>query len=187
MKFYGRIISNEICHCISSNQLELRYLELTFTTVSLNGIKSLCKLEKLEELNISCNKEIDDSCIELISKSLKLKVLKISGPKITGLGFGNFSSLRKLDCSRCINLEGSNIIDLLRSASNLEELDIRSCKEITNSVIDVAIEVSKTRINNVLLTICLSYVNHVDFDKIEKESPLLHLPTFLFCWKLCIG
>ena len=92
--------------------------------------------------------------------------------KVTGLGFVNLSNIRKLNCRACINLQDNNVIDLLRCASNLELLNIQCCETITNSVMDVAIEVTKRRSNNVVLKM-IFYNTSISYDKITDISPLL--------------
>ena len=64
------------------------------------------------------------------------------------------------------------LIDFLKIASKLEYLNIKFCDEITSDVIKVAIEETKKRTNNIVLTIRTSYDT---FDELDDTSPLLHL------------
>ena len=86
----------------------------------------------------------------------------------------NFPNLRELECSDCENLEDENLIILLKCARNLEKLDIRHCKKITDRVILIAIEESRKRTNNILLKILIAGTK-IKTDEIKEKSRLLYL------------
>ena len=172
---------DEVCHYISENLPELRYLKLgENVNVTARGLESLCKLEKLKELEIKElsyeeREECETAEIESIGKLRNLEVLKFCWlVDITGAGLGGLSNLKKLICYYSLNLEDDHLISLLRCADNLELLDIENCEKITNRVIDVAIEVTKKRTNNILLQINI-YNTAVDIYEIKEHSTLLYL------------
>ena len=140
----------------------------------------ITNLIKLKLLDLSgCKGIIDDDLISF-SHLPKLEVLKVSRlVKITGSVLDNFLNLKILHCVNCSNLMNRNLIRFLRCASNLELLDIRKCSKITNSVINAAIEVTKNRINNLLLEICVSG-ELANIDEVEGTSPLMYLRIFYF-------
>ena len=173
------VLSNKCCRYIGTNLLELKILKMSRCKgVSFKGIKSICNLEKLEELDLSVCEEITDSELELISKLPRLQVLDIGGiDNVTGKGFVGFSSLKKLECHLCRNLEDFGLINLLKCATNLEKLDIGHCEKITDCVIDSAIEVTKKRTNNIVLEVIIYDVD-INYEKMKTTSPLLHLDHF---------
>ena len=83
-------------------------------------------------------------------------------------------NLKELYFSGCFQLENISMIILLRCATNLEVLNIKGCPKITKSVINVAIQVTKLRTNNIVLELHIDGKN-VDTDEIKKQSPILHL------------
>ena len=108
----------------------------------------------------------------------KLQILKIQNiDEITGSGLGGFYNLRKLNCSFCFSLKDDGLMSLLRCTNNLELLDIQCCFNITNSLIDFAIAVTKNRKNNVVLIIYMRDTS-INFGKIEENSPLLYLSMY---------
>ena len=161
---------------ISLNLLELKNLKIyDCRNISLSSLKLICMLEKLEELDLSYCQEVSDHTLELFGGLSKLKVLVIVGiDKITGSGLSVLTKLKELNCIGCKNLENNGVIGLLRSVPNLEKFDISGCIKITNSVVDVAIQVTKVRTNNVVLKLCIRDTA-VDIVKIEEKSSLLHL------------
>ena len=174
------LFSNELCHYISCNLLELKSLTFYFCEFSLSSIQSVSKLHGLEKLDLTGCYGISDSSLEVISKLPKLQVLRVEGlRKITGSGFGGFPNLEKLNCSFCENVENNGLVNLLRCANKLKVLDFRYCPKITNSVIDVAIEVTENRKDYVILEVYIAGTS-IDIDKIVKKSPLLYLNLNLY-------
>ena len=135
-----------------------------------------CNLLELKYLDISGYYDFDLNYeFNLICKLPKLEVLDISGQsEITGSGLENFPNLRELDCSDCENLEDENLIILLKCARNLEKMDIRNCKKITNRVMLIAIEETRKRTNNILLKISIAGTK-IKIDEIKEKSRLLCL------------
>ena len=144
--------SNTFFQHISSNLPKLKQLFLSnLQSISEIGLESICKMEKLEELYIFH---------ERFS---------------SGLGIDRLSKIKKLCFCGWINLEDAYLISLLfKCADSIKYLDIRNCPKITNSVINVAIEITKKRVNNNLLKILIKG-SSINVDKIRDKSPLLHL------------
>ena len=146
--FPGSIPRNYFNH-VSSNLLEL---------------KNLC-LGRCEDAS-----DID---LEAICKLPKLEILEIFDiQNITGSGLANLSNLKEFRCYDCENLEDDSLISLLKCASNLELLDVIRCRKITNSTINFAIKVTKSRRNNVVLKIKIIGCS-VNIDEIAETSPFL--------------
>ena len=116
-----------------------------------------------------------DRDLELIARLLRLQILKIV--YITAAGLADMSNLKDLDGRGCINLEDDGRINLLKCAANLEILDFTDCKKITISVVNVAIEMTKNRTNNILIEISVGRTK-INVNKIKKKSPLLNLSTY---------
>ena len=181
LNIFGQEVSNELFLYISENLLNLKMLNISRCKgISLKGIQLICKLENLEELHFSGCEEISDDSLELFNQLPKLQFLNIKGlSTVTGSGLTGFVNLKTLDCSHCENLEDNSVISLLRCSPKLELLDIRWCEKITNSVIDVAIEVTKSRRNNITLEIDI-FGTSVDVDVVQKMSSMLHLDSELY-------
>ena len=129
----------------------------------------------LKVLSLSDCEGISDSHIESLYKFKKLEVLKLYGlNEITGSGLENLASLKELHTPICHRLKDNHLISLLRFASNLQVIDLQNCDEITNSLVNAAIEETKKRKNNLLLEICIGGTS-IDIEKIEETSSLLHL------------
>ena len=170
------IISTKLLKCIIENLSELRTLTLrSCTGLSLKNIKLICKLENLKELDISNCSGVSDDALKLVGELGKLQVLRIvANFEITDEGLVGLSNLKELYCRGCRNLEDHGVINLLKCTSDLQVLDVRKCSRITNSVVDVAIQVTKLRTNNVLLDLHVNGTS-INIDKIKENSPLLHL------------
>ena len=152
-----QVVTKRFIDYMSSNVLELKYLDISGDYYNRLKCKfdSICKLQKLEYLNISYH---------------------IS---IAGSEFGNLPNLKELYCVGCENLEDENVISLLKCATNLRMLDIRLCKKISYRVIDTAIEVTRKRRNNIVLEI------QIECSKIkpdETDPSTLRLPL-LYIWE----
>ena len=180
---------------------KLKTLDIDFYDFSVDdAIKLVCTLKDLENLTITFQDEFKHterflryvSCnlINLLFLSFEgdngpfnfdfigalpnLEELCISNfSNVAGSRFDNLTKLKKLIFFDCY-LEDDFLIELLRCAPNLEYLCITDCPKITNTVIDVAIEVTKHRTNNVMLTIDRQGTK-ISFDKIVEISPWLHL------------
>ena len=177
LRFRYEPVSNKILRSISQNILGIRILSLHFSyaVLSSDSINLICKLRKLEELTICGCENFSDSAFELIGDLPELKMLRLEElNESTGAGLRHLLKIKKFYCFGCINLEDNGLIDLLRCATSLEILDIYNCKKITNSVIDVAIQVTKVRTNNVVLEINIGF-KKVNTDEIKEMSPLLHI------------
>ena len=122
---------------------------------------------------------ITDSDLKPTCNLSKLEVLKIDLLlKITGSGLGRLPNLKKLHCLHCKNLQDDHLIRLLRSADKLQYLDITGCNRITNSVLNVDIEVTKSRENNVASNVALEMKidrTGINPNEISDRSTLLYL------------
>ena len=136
-----------------------------------------CNLLELKYLDLSTNNFVSDEDAKLLSQLAKLEVLKIYNlSHITCSGLCDFPNLKEMHCYFCSNLGNDFLIRLLRCADKLKYLDIRGCGKITNPVLDVAIEQTKKRTNNILLEIHIFTLGkNLDMEKIIDKSPLLHL------------
>ena len=158
---------------------------IAWLTISVNSDKIItesflnyisCNLIQLKYLDISANiYQITNLNFDLNVEFKNLEVLNISRHvRITGLGLRKFTNLKELYCEGCENLQDIHLASLLRCAANLRILNIRGCKKITNEIIDLAIELTRKRINNILLKIQVKSTK-IKTAKIEEESHLLHL------------
>ena len=146
----NRAVTENFFHYISSNLPNLTYLNLIMSDVTTDldfGI--LCNLSNLE-------------------------TLKIEQLDVTGTGLGKLCNLKELYCNGCKNLGEDNLISLLRSASNLELLEVRRCLKVTNSIINVAIEETKNRKNNLVLRVLVRGTK-IQISEIKEKSGFLHL------------
>lgn len=112
---------------------------------------AICSLKKLKKLQLSGIDTVDDYILGLIPMSVE--TLGLSVCSITDDGAQPF----------------------IRKHSNLQDLDIRFCA-ITNQTLEVAVQVTKKRVNNKVLTI--SYTHDDVFDVLPfncDDSPLLKL------------
>ena len=124
------LVTKELLNHISCNLKELKYLHLYYCeNVCDEDFKSLSNLKKLESLYL------------------------IEVNRINGSGLGGFPNLKELICPGCEKLEDDFLIRMLKCASQLAYLDIRECDQVTSAVIKVAIEETKMRTNNTVLTI----------------------------------
>ena len=145
-------ITESFLEYISCNLPELKYLDLRGDGCDFFILK----------FNFTCNFP-------------KLEVLHISEQsEITGSGLENFPNLRELYCTRCEKIEDENVISLLKCATNLQMLDLRLCKKITNRIVDTAIEVTRKRTNNILLEISTAGTK-IKVVEIKEKLPLLIL------------
>ena len=157
IKFSSRekgVLTENLFSFISSTLLKLKSLDISYSGEGITDfdIESLSNLPNLEELNIGYNN------------------------RITGSVLVKLPNLKKLHCYYCNDLEDDSLISFLRCAANLELLDICDRKKIRTSVINVAIEITKKRTNDLILEIRIKE-NQIDFKKIIDKSSLLHLNT----------
>ena len=100
----------------------------------------------LHKINLTGCSWITDYELASFSSLTNLKILEICGcENLSGWILVKFPSLKELNCRKCNKLENNHLINFLRCANNLELLDIIGCFQITNSVINIAIEVTKIR------------------------------------------
>ena len=146
------VITDKFCNYIGSNLLELKFLNLSgYDSISDLDLKSICKLIKLEILNISGLKNV------------------------TGLRLCQLLNLKILYCNYCSNLTNDSLISLLKSANNLELLDVRCCDKITNTLVNAAVDITMNRKSNIVLEIIVKSDDRIDINKISKVSNLLYI------------
>ena len=145
-------IAESFLDYLSRNLLELKYLCIFGNIRNISSYKFdlNCKFQKLEALEISWQS------------------------KFTGSGLENFPNLKKFSCFEGENLDDENVINLLKCANNLESLNVRGCKKITNAVVNTALELTRKRTNGVMLTIG-TFGTKINIDEILEKSPLLRL------------
>ena len=146
--FHRKLDYESFFKCISCNLLKLRHLEIYKIRGTLNrAFELLWDSPNLEE------------------------VVMMNVNDVTGYGLDKLINLKKLNCCNCPNFESDNLIKLLKCAPNLEYL---RCP-MKNSVIDVAIDVTKNRTNNVLLTIYCCGMSTDSIMSIDNIPTLLSL------------
>ena len=144
-------LSTDFYNCLNSNLLQLKNLCLcSCENLSDVDIETLHKLPNLEALDISANENI------------------------TGSGLCKLPNLKKLICYYCISLIDDSLISFLKCATDLEYLNLGRCPEITNAVIEAAIQVTKLRTNNIVMRVGIQDTS-VNIDTIENTPPLLVL------------
>ena len=149
------VLNKCLFNFVSSTLPNLKYLDISYNTgITDNDLEPLCNLGNLEELDISNN-------------------YTIAGSKLF-----KFSNLKKLCCASSYKINDFNLIRFLKSADNLELLDIRGCEQISSSTINAAIEITKKRTNNLILEINLNF-NRINFNEVKEKSPLLHLDEYV--------
>ena len=144
------VFSKKLFSFISSNLLQLKYLDISCSKCTDSDLEPIINLPNLKDLDISWN------------------------DNITGLVLFKFTRLKKLICRRCKNLENDALKSFLRRAVDLELLDIQYCPKLKTSVINIAIAITNGRTNNLTLEIILC-PSQVDFKKIKDKSPFLYL------------
>ena len=144
-------------------------------------------LHELKYLDISNCRGITDKDLFFICKLPKLEVLKMNKiDTVFGAGLGVAYNLKELHCFGCEKLINDSLLRLMLVASNLEYLDIRRCLKITNLTINAAIEIKKTRKNNIILEIKMlrhfqgeinlfPLFKQPGFNSFVGNFPLLHL------------
>ena len=146
-------ITGDITWSVSRlEELKDLHISGSYNSITDFGLNSICKLYKLESLDISCNSDITGSEFKRAS----------------------FNNLKKLICSCCINLEDGGLIRLLKCAKNLEYLNISYCYKITNATIDAAITILKNRANNAILEIIIDATD-ININEIDENILSLHL------------
>lgn len=73
--------------------------------------------------------------------------------KITDEVLNDMPKLKTLQCRGCPALKDKGISALIEMAQNLELLDLSGCNNITNELLEVAVESTKHRTNNVVLKV----------------------------------
>ena len=94
--------------------------------------------------------------------------------QVTGNQLKTVHSLKTLYCARCFSLQEDSLAQLILNSHELEQLDIQTCKFVTNSLVNVALVATRSRTNNIKLKI-FAMDSSIDVSKIEGESELLEI------------
>ena len=121
----------DITAYIGDRMLLLKYLDISASYQILRSEQffRICNLPELEILKMN-----HSICIH----SIDLRFL---------------TKLKCLYSSNCKNLKNENLIELLKHAKNLEYVDISYCKRITKLFIYAAVNETRNRTNNLMLTV----------------------------------
>lgn len=143
----------------------------------LTGIIENCK--NLKCLNIAACSCIPGSALDEINRLKKLEELVITRlDNATDLMLIGFYNLKILRCSRCTNITDCGIMFVIKNCQNLEDLRVDETG-VTDKSIHCAVEQTKLRKNNVVLTLVISstMLKKID-DSINTSSYLkiLSLP-----------
>lgn len=124
---------------------------------------NITTLSKLEVLWINGMTGITDG--PLIHLSERLKVLRCAGCKVTDAG----------------------LTTILNRSQNIELLELSFCNNITDEIVNYAIELTKQRTNNVILNLIIELTGRKEWE-IEKISPFFSLHDSDSCgivWTIC--
>ncbi len=107
---------------------QLKWLDLTFTSITSTGVRSLKGCQSLRDLSVAST-HIDDAALQTIGKLATLEELDISGTAITDQGLGELRSLSKLKVLRMAVTQVSDEGLLqLSKLKNLEMIDARQTR-----------------------------------------------------------
>ncbi|XP_033231120.1 F-box/LRR-repeat protein 7-like isoform X2 [Belonocnema kinseyi] len=171
-------------------------------SLSARGIKCIPQLIHLEKLNIKGNSLVDDEFLEALAvKCEQLTYLNISCcEKVTNNGvlsistlphlqhliisqltcvsdrfLGRIHNLRVLDCQYCPRMSDEGLGILVERSPELRILILEGCKLVTEKLLDVAVEATESRSNNVVLKISINSNASPDITKFNQASPLLRV------------
>ena len=119
--------------------------------VTNNGVLSISTLPHLEHLIISQLTYVSDRFLARIH------------------------NLRVLDCQYCPRMSDEGLCILLERSPDLRILILEGCRLVTEKLLDVAVEATETRSNNIVLTISINNNASCDVAKFNLASPLLRV------------
>ncbi|XP_011298681.1 uncharacterized protein [Fopius arisanus] len=177
----GFNIDQEVIALIST-RTGLTHLSLAKTYSK--DLSSLSQLVNLQHLNLSTTPATNDLMIELTKRCKNLRHLNLNqcqflsntglitlgslpclevlllnscGFFVTDSIFGKLHSLKKLECRGCKNVKDDGIIELLRNAPNLGELNLADTG-VSDKVLVVASQVTRARENNLDLWVIVNKI-----------------------------
>ena len=123
-------------HCfhtmVSGMKHRLKVLNMKFSSVTDQGVNSICKeLPLLETLNLS-KSLVTDQGMSLLQQLTHLRHLVLHKCHITGIGFNcvvEISSLRHLDVSGCVGISDAGLVRV-KMLSHLVELNLADCAQL---------------------------------------------------------
>ncbi|OXU19425.1 hypothetical protein TSAR_003730 [Trichomalopsis sarcophagae] len=150
------------------------YKEDLVTDTFLVTLAENCK--KLYHLDISGAKNVTESGIQAITSLPEIKHLVLNYlPEITGYNFTYMPKLQTLCCRGCEHLKDDGLCTLLTMCDLIEFMDLYGCEQITNVLLKCALNVAKTRTNNLVLHLILSQDGLFDLRPIYSHDTLLKI------------
>ncbi|XP_058795716.1 uncharacterized protein LOC131666802 isoform X2 [Phymastichus coffea] len=136
-------------------------------------ILALCKnCRLLSDVNIS-ESRVTDEGVHCLTSLPYLQRLNINHLKIHDEAVHPMPNLKQFECFMCQELSDKCFSMLLDTSKNLELLNVGCCN-VTNSTVKKAVDVTKLRMNNVILYMYI-WGTKIKFDEITETSPLLRL------------
>ncbi|XP_031782796.1 F-box/LRR-repeat protein 2-like isoform X3 [Nasonia vitripennis] len=160
---------------IHSLPTTLKILEMSNLLFSnIDCIAENCK--KLYHLDISGSKNVTETGIQAITSLPEIKHLVLNYlPEITGYNFTYMPKLQTLCCRGCDHLKDDGLCTLLTMCDLIEFMDLYGCVQITNILLKCALNVVKTRTNNLVLHLILSQDGLFDLRPIYANDTLLKI------------
>ncbi|XP_033218439.1 F-box/LRR-repeat protein 20-like [Belonocnema kinseyi] len=155
---YQNFISDALLEAISQNCKKLTYLNLSYCPgITDRGVSSVCNIDKLTYLSLRESKRIRNPPLEKLTSLIVLDA---------------YESVLEEECL-CI---------FLKKADRLRALNVAKCPLITNNLLDVAIEVAKTRNSNNQLDLYIAETG-IDMNSLDEQPSFLNITSSL-CMEL---
>lgn len=113
-------------------KLPLKHLNLTATDITNNGLESVARMKKLQELILEELPSMNDESIRILKPLQKLKKLHLKGAKITARGIKELAAFPLLSDLHISDVDAND--DFLSSLSDLEGLKELTLKQSTLSL-----------------------------------------------------
>lgn len=128
------------------------YLFTDCNKVTNVGLQAVVRLPKIEFLSLEYLHNITDSALTYVP------------------------NLKKLFCKGCRHMKDDGICTLIKTCNLIEVLDLSFCSQITNTLVECAVNATKNRTNNIVLSLHLDGTS-VDPDELHNDfsSPLLEM------------
>ncbi|OXU16376.1 hypothetical protein TSAR_014161 [Trichomalopsis sarcophagae] len=160
--------------------LEMRNLEklvlngLDFLTDDfLVTLTSNCKM--LYHLNIDACNNITNVGLREVVRLPRIEYLSLKRlSSITDSALTHIPNLKKLFCTCCINVADDGICTLIETCDSIEVLDVSYCCNITNRLVECAVNATRYRTNNVVLNLYLNGTSVMPYE-FFTDYELLHL------------
>ncbi|KAJ8672652.1 hypothetical protein QAD02_003911 [Eretmocerus hayati] len=188
-----------ISQCSSS--LKILHLRDYYPMVSQPAMLTLAGLVNLDTLDVAQNVTVHDEFLKLVGTRCKLltNVDISSCQSVTNAGLASIVSLPKLQhlsvnylgkitdtvlvdmpnlrtmhCRGCPNLKNEGLCNLIEESHQIELLDLSGCNEVSNELIEAAINATTNRTNNVVLRMYIGDTK-VKVNEITRVSPFLQV------------